>query len=173
MNMMKMCLNPKVLGGLAVVAVGLFVFAPEVALAALPVLLALACPLSMVGMALFMGKGMKGMGAAQSTGGAASYTCPVHPQVQSATPGSCPTCGMALVPGAAPTPAREAPAGTAAAREERVSQLQAELRQVQGQQVAIAQEIAALDGAPKPGQDGRGRGAQQVVPDSHSRGEGA
>ena len=62
MNMMKMCFNPKVLGGLAVVAVGLFVFAPETALAALPVLLALACPLSMVVMALFMGKGMQGMG---------------------------------------------------------------------------------------------------------------
>jgi len=27
-----------------------------------------------------------------------SYTCPMHPEVRSATPGNCPKCGMALVP---------------------------------------------------------------------------
>lgn len=167
MNMMKMCFNPKVLGGLAVVAVGLFVFAPEMALAALPVLLALACPLSMVGMALFMGKGMKGMGAAQSTGGAASYTCPMHPQVQSATPGSCPACGMALVPGTAPA------AGDAGTREERRRQLQAQLRETQDQREAIAREIAALDEAPAPSQNGRGDEPRQVAPESRGRREGA
>lgn len=164
---MKMCLNPKVLGGLAVVAVGLFVFAPEAALAALPVLLALACPLSMVGMALFMGKGMKGMGAAQPTGGAASYTCPMHPQVQSATPGSCSACGMALVPGAT------AAAGTAATQEERRRQLQAQLREAQDQQEAVAREIAALDEAPVPSQNGRGDQARQAAPEPRPRGEGA
>ena len=26
------------------------------------------------------------------------YTCPMHPEVQSATPGRCPKCGMNLVP---------------------------------------------------------------------------
>lgn len=25
------------------------------------------------------------------------YTCPMHPDVQSSSPGTCPTCGMALV----------------------------------------------------------------------------
>lgn len=29
---------------------------------------------------------------------AASYTCPMHPEVISATPGKCPKCGMTLVP---------------------------------------------------------------------------
>jgi hypothetical protein len=34
-------------------------------------------------------------GAAQ--GGAADYTCPMHPEVVSDGPGRCPKCGMALV----------------------------------------------------------------------------
>lgn len=29
---------------------------------------------------------------------AAEYTCPMHPEVRSATPGRCPKCGMSLVP---------------------------------------------------------------------------
>ena len=57
LSMLTMCLNPKVLAGLAVVGVGLLVFAPNLALGALPVLALLACPLSM----LFMMRGMKGM----------------------------------------------------------------------------------------------------------------
>jgi uncharacterized membrane protein YraQ (UPF0718 family) len=31
-------------------------------------------------------------------GGDATYTCPMHPEVRSATPGRCPKCGMDLVP---------------------------------------------------------------------------
>jgi hypothetical protein len=53
---MQMCLNWKVLAGLAVVGVGIWLFAPQFALAALPVLLVAACPLSM----LFMMRGMSG-----------------------------------------------------------------------------------------------------------------
>ncbi len=31
-------------------------------------------------------------------GGPATYTCPMHPEVRSSTPGRCPKCGMDLVP---------------------------------------------------------------------------
>jgi len=33
------------------------------------------------------------------------YTCPMHPEVRQADPGSCPKCGMALEPAGIPTPA--------------------------------------------------------------------
>ena len=34
------------------------------------------------------------------------YTCPMHPEVKQTGPGSCPKCGMALEPAAAPAPAK-------------------------------------------------------------------
>ncbi len=38
-------------------------------------------------------------GAAGSSGAtSATYTCPMHPEIVSATPGKCPKCGMPLVP---------------------------------------------------------------------------
>jgi Protein of unknown function (DUF2933) len=46
--MLKMCLNPKVLAGLAAVGVGIYLVAPDLVLAALPILLLAACPLSML-----------------------------------------------------------------------------------------------------------------------------
>ena len=36
--------------------------------------------------------------ATPSSSGANDYTCPMHPEVHSKTPGSCPKCGMALEP---------------------------------------------------------------------------
>ncbi len=48
MQMLKMCLNWKVIAGLAAVGVGTYVVAPNLAAAALPVLLLAICPLSMV-----------------------------------------------------------------------------------------------------------------------------
>jgi len=48
MKMLKMCLNAKVLAGLAAVGVGIYLVAPDLVLAALPILLLAACPLSMV-----------------------------------------------------------------------------------------------------------------------------
>ncbi len=48
MNMLKMCLNWKVLAGLATVGVGIYLVAPDLVLTALPILLLAACPLSMV-----------------------------------------------------------------------------------------------------------------------------
>ena len=52
------CLNWKVIAGLAVVGLGIWVVAPTLAWAAVPVLVGLACPLSMI----FM---MRGMGGGQ------------------------------------------------------------------------------------------------------------
>jgi Cu(I)/Ag(I) efflux system membrane fusion protein len=42
---------------------------------------------------------------APAKAGVAEYTCPMHPEVKSATPGVCPKCGMDLVP----RPATETP----------------------------------------------------------------
>ncbi len=74
MNMLKMCLNWKVLAGLAAVGVAVYVVAPNAMVGILPVLLLLACPLSMVVMMV----GMQGMGARQ---GKQDTT-----QIQSASP---------------------------------------------------------------------------------------
>lgn len=62
---MRTCFNWKILAGLAVVGVGLYLVAPNQALGALPLLLLAVCPLSMMLMALFMGKGMAGGQCAQ------------------------------------------------------------------------------------------------------------
>lgn len=56
MKMGGMCMNWKVLAGLAAVGLGVWIVAPELAGAALPLLLIAACPLSM----LLMGRGMMG-----------------------------------------------------------------------------------------------------------------
>lgn len=55
------CFNWKVIGGLAVVGVGLYIVAPDQVLVALPFLLLAACPLSM----LFMMRSMQGGQCAQ------------------------------------------------------------------------------------------------------------
>ena len=43
------------------------------------------------------GGGHQDHGNAQGASGETMYTCPMHPEVTSATPGTCPKCGMALV----------------------------------------------------------------------------
>ena len=58
MNGLHLCLNWKVVAGLAVVGLGIWAVAPGLVWAALPVLVILACPLSM----LFM---MRGIGGGQ------------------------------------------------------------------------------------------------------------
>jgi hypothetical protein len=68
-NMIKCCLNPKVLAGLAVVGVGVLVFAPNLAASVLPLLVVLACPLSM----LFMMHSM--FGQKDNSNGAACEHC--------------------------------------------------------------------------------------------------
>lgn len=56
MEMLKKCLNPKVLIGLGLVALGFLIFAPQLLPAALPLLLIAACPLSMVAMTAMTNK---------------------------------------------------------------------------------------------------------------------
>ena len=41
---------------------------------------------------------------------ATSYVCPMHPEVVSSTPGTCPKCGMKLVP--KPAPPKQSPSAT-------------------------------------------------------------
>src|SRR6266568_2908202 len=55
-----MCLDWRVLTGLGAVAVGIWLVAPQYVLGALPLLLVLACPLSMVAMAVMMRGSMDG-----------------------------------------------------------------------------------------------------------------
>src|SRR5260221_13876157 len=69
MRLFGLCLNWKVIAGLAIVALGVWVLAPQLLAAALPVLILAACPLSMLLMMRAMGtmngmNGMNGMGAA-------------------------------------------------------------------------------------------------------------
>ena len=56
MEMLKKCLNPKVLLGLAVIAIGIAILAPKLPASTLPLLLLAACPLSMVAMMVMMNK---------------------------------------------------------------------------------------------------------------------
>src|SRR5712691_2017407 len=58
-NVLGMCFDPRVLGGLAVVGLGIWIVAPQLIAPALPILLLLVCPLSMLFMARMMGDSMK------------------------------------------------------------------------------------------------------------------
>ena len=68
-NMFKMCFNWKVIAGLAVVAVGVYMVAPAAFAAALPLLFLAACPLSMLLMMKMMSgdSGQKSCDKADST----------------------------------------------------------------------------------------------------------
>jgi hypothetical protein len=72
MNMLKMCLNWKVIAGVAVAGIAIYLYAPGFALAALPFLVLAICPLSMIFMIGAMGN-MNGdrekSGAACASGG--------------------------------------------------------------------------------------------------------
>lgn len=66
-KMLRMCLNWKVLAGLALVAVGVGVYRPDLLGAALPILLLAACPLSMLLMMRTMGHRDGGGGNGQTS----------------------------------------------------------------------------------------------------------
>jgi hypothetical protein len=56
-SLIKCCLNPKVIGGLVLVAVGVLIISPHAFGRVLPLLIGLICPLSMVGMVVIMARG--------------------------------------------------------------------------------------------------------------------
>lgn len=58
MKHLKMCLNWRVAMGLGALAGALYLVAPGLALAALPLLILALCPLSMIAMMFLMGRGM-------------------------------------------------------------------------------------------------------------------
>lgn len=76
MNMLKMCLNPKVIAGVAIAGVAIWLVAPELIAAALPLLFLAICPLSMV----LMMKAMSG------GSGNASQVGSTEPRDDSAAP---------------------------------------------------------------------------------------
>ena len=76
---MKMCINKKVVVGLAAVAGGILLFAPRAFGAALPLLFLLVCPLSMVLM-------MRGMAGGRSCGASDSAPTSAEGISASATP---------------------------------------------------------------------------------------
>lgn len=59
MEMLKKCLNPKVLISLGLVAIAILILAPKAFFAALPLLILAACPISMVVMMATMNKNKK------------------------------------------------------------------------------------------------------------------
>lgn len=154
MNMLKMCLNWKVLGGLAAVGIGIWIVAPGALANLLPLLLLAACPLSM----MFMMRGMGGMGGGDAQGtSSGEYTCPMHPNVRQTAPGRCPQCGMALVP-AAPRPAAS---GNTHSRSEELTGLKSEMAAMEERQQTIAREIARLEAVDATsGKEMRGRPAR-------------
>lgn len=121
-----MCLDPKVIAGLALVGLSVWALAPGFVWAALPLLLLAACPLSM----LFMMRGMQGSQSGHNVQGShcASHT------INRARPSSDLAAGA--------TTSDEPPAG-----------LRRQLSILQAQQEAIAREIARLEdleSAPPP-----------------------
>ncbi len=70
LQMLFMCLNWRVVAGLAVVGVIFWAVAPQLLLGAIPLLIVAACPLSM----LFMMRGMQGGGSQQAMPSASEQT---------------------------------------------------------------------------------------------------
>ncbi len=159
-DMLKCCFNPKVFLALGAVAVGIFLFAPSLTLPALPILVALLCPISMLAMVFVMGRGM-GMGGGQAAM-AGQYSCPMHAEVTASAPGACPKCGMPLVgpPAAATTPGLS--------REAQIALLQVQLSGVQQQQESLAKQLEELTSRPSEGVPATQVAASQAVTSSRS-----
>ena len=124
-NRFGLCLNWKVVGGLAAVGAVIWVAAPGVLTVAGPILLALACPLSMA----FMMRGMRGTHGIQETHAVQrenGETSVVAPHGAGGAPG-------ALAP------------VTATTGDEEAAELRAELALIQDRQAAVVHKLAALE----------------------------
>lgn len=166
MNMLKCCLNWKVIAGLGAVGLAIWVMAPGTVAAALPLLVALVCPLSMILMMGMIGRQGSGqqaepVGQAAATG---EYVCPMHLQVRASQPGQCPTCGMDLVPAASPREREALPAAAPepVSREEQLAQLRAELQRINEQQAVLARQVGQLEGERSPAAGPNGQVVQQA-----------
>lgn len=124
---MKSCLNPKLLGAIAVAAVGAYVLAPSAFVTALPFLLLALCPLMMGFMMWIMRSGSDSQAAAKE-------------QTPTASPGSerNPT-----VSGLGELVAQEDQPGTPQSLTIEADRLRARLADVEG-------KLASLDSAPLP-----------------------
>ena len=123
MRFFGFCLNWKVIAGLALVALGIWALAPGLIGAALPVLIVLACPLSM----LFMMRGMRGMNGMNGMNGMGSADGMLD--AQRALDSDYQFLGLA----ASPT------------YEDRMAELRAEMASIQTAQDAIARALAELE----------------------------
>jgi hypothetical protein len=146
MDMLKCCLNPRVLIGAGVVGAGILLLAPNLLAAALPTLLVLICPVSMLVMMLAMGKMGSSKNVTQSVGPDGQYACAMHPAVRSGLPGRCSQCGVTLVASTSPAgdviPADDGSA--AVPGEAQLGLLRAQLQALGDQQAALAARIAQL-----------------------------
>lgn len=137
MKIFGMCLNWKVVGGLAVVGLAVWAFAPNLVAGATPLLLALACPLSMLFMMRGMGSIQGGQGT-QGTQGTQGGECVAQAE-QVRRP-------RHLAQTEAPVRADRQSTGVGAPATD-VADLRAELASIQRRQEAIAREIATLEAA--------------------------
>ncbi len=140
----SMCLNPRVIAGLAVVGVGIWVLAPGLVWTALPLLFVAACPLSM----LFM---MRGMGSTGSMGG-------MDTSVARSNQRPTPLDRTAEVVN--PDIGRE----VTVASDERLAELKTQLSDIEVQRESVANEIARVEGAGAK----RVRGARVAVEPAES-----
>ncbi len=160
--MMKACLNWKALAALGMLGLGVWVLAPGLAGAALPFLLMAACPLSM----LLMGRSMGNRGVdAQRSANAPlveGYTCQMHPEILRRELGSCPRCGMDLVP-APPVGEMVAAEREPLTREVRLAELRAQLKALDEDQAAVSRKIGELVGEGDPVGNKAVREAEQIA----------
>ncbi len=144
MKFLGMCLNWKVVVGLALVALGIWTLAPNLIGSALPVLIVLACPLSM----LLMMRGMGNMGNTGHMGGMGGMESNMDSQ----------SAARSMPP---PQTQRLAPAQPLS-NTERLAELRAQVDDLQAEQHAIAHAIAILEDP--TARDGRqGEGARRVA----------